>query len=135
MPANLPKPKKPAEQLRRRNAPEQWTVLPAEGCRLPVPKWPTGSPATVELALWKRLWALPVAAWWHEQGIEPSVVARYVELRFAKPGLAVLSRIEGELGLTPASLLRMRLTVERPEQKPARLPDPYLHLREEFGAA
>jgi hypothetical protein len=131
MPARVPKPRKPPEQLRRRNAPEQWTVLPAEGCRLPVPKWPDGTPSRDEAALWKRLWALPVAAWWHDQRLEPSIVARYVSLRFARPALAVLSRIEGELGLTPAALLRMRLVVEQPEADPEPVADPYKHLRDE----
>jgi hypothetical protein len=129
MPARVPKPRKPPEQLRRRNAPEQWTVLPAEGCRLSVPKWPDGTPTKAEGDLWKRLWSLPVACWWHDQRLEPSIVARYVSLRFAKPALAVLSRIEGELGLTPAALLRMRLVVEPPESEPEQGPDPYAHLK------
>ena len=33
----MPPRKKPPERLRRRNAPEQWTVLPAGGCKLPAP--------------------------------------------------------------------------------------------------
>jgi hypothetical protein len=40
MTTRLPKPRKPSEQLRRRNRPEEWTVLPAEGCDLPAPPWP-----------------------------------------------------------------------------------------------
>lgn len=130
MATRLPKPKKPAEQLRRSTQPEQWVALPADGCRLPVPKWPDGKPTAAESELWQRLWRLPVAEWWHAQRLEPSIVARYVSLRFAKPALAVLSRLEGELGLTPASLLRMRLTVEGPESE--REPpgeDHYAHLR------
>jgi hypothetical protein len=129
MAGKLPKQAKPAEALRRRNAPEQWVALPAEGCLLPVPDWPDGEPSAAESALWERLWMLPVALWWHDQAIEPSVVARYVELRFSKPALAVLSRIEGELGLTPDALLRMRLIVDRPEPEPEQGPDPYQHLR------
>jgi hypothetical protein len=70
-----------------------------------------------------------VAEWWHSQRLEPSIVARYVSLRFAKPALAVLSRLEGELGLTPASLLRMRLVVERPEAEREPVEDHYAHLR------
>jgi hypothetical protein len=129
MPSKLPRPQKPVEQLRRRNPPEHRTVLPAEGCRLPAPKWPAGKPSSSEAALWRRLWALPVAAWWHDQRIEPDIVARYVSLRFAKPALAVVARLEGELGLTPASLLRMRLVVEPPEQEYEPGPDPYAHLK------
>ena len=34
MAGKLPRPSKPREQLRRRNAPEQWTILPAGGCSM-----------------------------------------------------------------------------------------------------
>src|SRR5436190_1937625 len=112
MPSKLPRPRKAAEQLRRRNPPEQWTSLPAEGCTLAVPKWP--GPGKVP-ALWARLWRLPIASYWHEQRIEPSVVARYVTLSTAKPESPAVSRLEAELGLTPAAMLRMRLVVEHPE--------------------
>jgi hypothetical protein len=69
--------RKSPDQLRRRNPPEQWTSLPAEGCKLAVPKWPGPDKAP---SLWARLWKLPVAAYWHEQRIEPSDVARNVTL-------------------------------------------------------
>jgi hypothetical protein len=123
---SLPRPRKPPEQLRRRNPPEQWTSLPAEGCTLPVPKWPGAGKAP---ALWARLWRLPVAAYWHELRIEPSVVARYVVLSSAKPESPAVSKLEAELGLTPAAMLRMRLVVEAPAQEPVDAPDPYAHLR------
>lgn len=104
-------------------------MLPAEGCRLRVPAWPAAGPAEVEAKLWKRLWALPIAAWWHEQRIEPSVVARYVALAVSKPAHASVSRLEADLGLTPAALLRMRLVVEQAEPERAPVEDPYRHLR------
>jgi hypothetical protein len=129
MPSRVPKPRKPPEQLRRRNRPEEWTVLPSEGCNLPAPKWPSGTPAKAEGDLWKRLWKLPIAAWWHEQKIEPSVVARYVVLAIEKPAHASVSRLEADLGLTPAALLRMRLVVEVPEPEAKPTADPYRHLR------
>jgi hypothetical protein len=129
MPAKLPRPRKPTEQLRRRNRPEEWTVLPSEGCKRAAPKWPSGSPSPAELALWKRLWVLPIAAWWLEQQIEPFIVARYVSLAVSKPAHAAVSRLEADLGLTPAALLRMRLMVEQPEPNLEELPDPYQHLR------
>jgi hypothetical protein len=135
MAGKLPKQAKPPEALRRRNAPEQWVALPAEGCLLPIPAWPDGKPTEEQAALWSRLWRLPLALWWHDQAIEPSVVARYVELRFTKPALAVLSRIESELGLTPASLMRLRLIVDRPEPEPVLGEDPYAHLRSELRQA
>jgi hypothetical protein len=120
-------PRKSPDQLRRRNPPEQWTSLPAEGCKLPTPKWP--GPTRKAPELWARLWRLPIAAYWHEQRIEPSVVARYVMLSTSKPESPAVSRLEGELGLTPAAMLRMRLVVEPPEEAKAEEPDHYAHLR------
>jgi hypothetical protein len=79
--------------------------------------------------LWKRLWALPIAAWWHETRISPTVVARYVTLAVSKPEHATVGQLERELGLTPAAMLRMRLVVEQPEPSVEALPDPYRHLR------
>jgi hypothetical protein len=96
------------------------------------PRWPDGAPLPSEAELWKRLWAWPVAAWWHEQGVDPSVIARYVSLRFASPALATLSRLEAELGLTPATMARLRLTVEEPEVEAVAAPDPYAHLKAEL---
>jgi hypothetical protein len=129
MASRLPKPRKPAEQLRRRNRPEEWTVLPAEGCGLSAPKWPTGRAAKAEADLWRRLWVLPIAAWWHEQRIEPAIIARYVRLATSKPEHASVSKLESDLGLTPAAMLRMRLVVEGPEPVYERGPDPYRHLK------
>ena len=79
--------------------------------------------------MWKRLWKLPVAAFWHEQKIEPSVIARYVRLSLAKPEHATVSKLESDLGLTPAAMLRMRLVVEVPEPETKPTADPYRHLR------
>jgi hypothetical protein len=129
MPSRVPKPRKPAEQLRRRNRPEEWTVLPVEGCKLSAPKWPTGAAAKAEADLWRRLWALPIAAWWREQQIEPAIVARYVRLATAKPEHASVSKLESDLGLTPAAMLRMRLMVEQPEPEAKPTVDPYRHLK------
>jgi hypothetical protein len=123
-------PRKPGEQLRRRNPPEQWTSLPAEGCKLAVPKWPGPEKPAQQPPLWARLWKLPVAAYWHETKIEPSVVARYVTLAATKPESPAVSRLEAELGLTPAAMLRMRLVVEPAEEtSTAAEPDHYQHLK------
>jgi hypothetical protein len=122
----LPRPLKPREQLRRRNAPESWTVLPREGCKLPVPKWP--GPGRVP-ALWGRLWKLPVACYWHELQVEPSIVATYVTLSQRKPEHASVLKLATELGLTPAAMLRLRLVVEVPEPETKPTADPYRHLR------
>jgi hypothetical protein len=124
-----PKARKPEEQLRRRNAPELWTVLPASGCSLKAPAWPLEKASAAESALWRRLWSAPLALWWWSQAIEPSVVARYVRLALSKPEHATVSTLERELGLTPASMLRMRLVVEHPEPKAEAQKSPYAHLR------
>jgi hypothetical protein len=125
----LPKPRKPDEQLRRRNRPDSWTVLPAEGCSRAAPKWPAGKATTAEAALWKRLWHLPIAAWWREQQVEPMIVARYVRLSLQRPEHATVGQLERELGLTPAAMLRLRLVVEVPEPETKPSADPYRHLR------
>ncbi len=121
--------RKPAEQLRRRNRPDEWTVLPADGCSKVAPKWPNGKPSAAESALWRRLWRLPVAAWWHEQRIEPTIIAAYVRLAVSKPEHASTLKLMSELGLTPAALLRLRLVVEVPEPESGPSADRYRHLR------
>jgi hypothetical protein len=122
-----PKPK-PPETLRRRNAPEAWTLLPGSGCRLAPPAWPLSTATASEAALWRRLWKLPVAAFWHEQAIDPFVVARYVRVGVSKPEHAALGRLEAALGLTPEALVKLRLVVERPEPQPKVTPR-YRHLQ------
>src|SRR4051794_16965624 len=107
--------KKPLEQLRRRNRPDEWVILPAEGCSVPPPRWPLGVASKDEAALWRELWRTPVASWWWEQRTPVSVVARYVSLSISKPEHAQVGSLERELGLTPASMTRLRLTIETPE--------------------
>jgi hypothetical protein len=121
-------PRKPPEQLRRRNRPEEWTVLPAEGCTLPAPSWPNGKPTKDEADLWARLWKAPLAAWWHETSVEPFVVASYVSLALGNPAHASVIALARELGLTPAAMQRLRLIVEAPAAEPETA-DPYKHLR------
>lgn len=133
MAGRMPKTRKAPSSLRRRNPPETWTVLPAEGCKVKPPPWPMGQPSIAEKALWVALWALPIAAWWHEQRIALTVVGRYVTLSIAKPEHATVGQLERELGLTPAAMLRMRLVVEETEAEPVALPDPYAHLRDEVA--
>jgi len=91
--------------------------------------WPAGKATPAESALWKRLGKLPLAAWWHEQRIEPTIVARYVTLALSKPAHASVSQLESALGLTPAAMLRLRLVVEVPEPETKPTADPYRHLR------
>lgn len=130
----MPAKRKSPAQLVRTSRPEQWIVLPAEGCKLKAPPWPLAKPSAAETALWKRLWAAPLACWWHEQRIEPSLVARYVQVALEKPSLAAVSTMERELGLTPSAMARLRLTVEAPEDPKPEEPDPYAELKRKRGA-
>ena len=75
------------------------------------------------------MWRLPVAAYWHETQTDPSVVAMYVTLSERKPEHASVLKLATELGLTPASMLRMRLVVEQPEPEAKPVVDPYRHLQ------
>lgn len=129
MGSRLPKPRKDPETLRRRNAPESWTVLPADGCSQATPAWPFVKPSKPELELWARLWALPVAVYWHDQRIEPTIVGAYVKLATTRPEHASCLALMKELGLTPAALQRLRLIVEAAEPEAVDAPDPYQHLR------
>lgn len=57
---------------------------------------------------------------WHAQRISPAIVARYCRTLVAEMSGpprhgAALSRLEGDLGLTPAALARLHLRVETPE--------------------
>jgi hypothetical protein len=79
--------------------------------------------------LWAQLWRLPIGEYWHAMRISPSVVERYVTLAQERPESPSVSKLETELGLTPAALLRMRLVVEPPEPEYEPGPDPYAHLK------
>ncbi len=109
-------------------------MLPAEGCRMSAPKWPLGTASKDEASLWARLWALPVASYWWQVTVEPTIVARYVRLALERPEHASVAKLESELGLTPAAMLRLRLLVETPEPEPELVADPYAHLVAEFEA-
>lgn len=130
MAGRVPKAGKPREALRRRNRPQEWVALPQK-CEFKPPAWTLGTPSKDEGELCVRLWALPVAAFWHEQATESSIVARYVRLALSKPEHAAVGRLETELGLTPAALARLRLFVDTPEPEPEPGPDPYAHLARE----
>ena len=80
--------------------------------------------------MWKRLWALPVAVYWHEQRIDPHVVAGYVSGWHQNPLNATVARLASELALTPAGMQRLRLVVVEPEPEEQAGPSPYAHLAE-----
>ena len=58
---------------------------------------------------------MPVAAWWLEQRIEPTIVCRYCRMVSENPKLTAAGRLEEALGLTPLGMARLRLVVEQPE--------------------
>jgi hypothetical protein len=116
----------PKPTRHRRNAAPSFDLLPAEGCKIRPPAWPFGKATADEKQLWSDLWHRPVAQVWHVQAIPPVVVARYVRGLLSDAGresprlLAALSRVESDLGLTPAALARLNLKVEPvPEPKAA----------------
>lgn len=119
--SHLPKPW--AEPSRRRNPTDR--VLPAEGRKGRVPKWPSGhDPNPAEKAMWRRLWALPQAVAWQDTPGVSEVLERYVRVSCAVSKdldtdgtakaalLAQLRGLEADLGLSPVALARLRWTIE-----------------------
>jgi hypothetical protein len=126
-------PRKPSQEpiRREKRADGEWFVLPSSGCSRPIPRWPHGTPSPAEAARWRRLWRLPIAVWWWEQQIDPDLIGRYVRLAYSKPHLGSISRIENDLGLTPAGMMRLRLVVEGPEEPKWQPRGRYDHVRVE----
>lgn len=126
MPGPAPK---PADQVRRRNAPAANTVkLPPEGRAGEAPEWPLAGDAP---QTWVELWATPQAAAWERLGWT-RVVARYVFLlgfcEDPKTTSAALlgeaRQLEDRLGLTPMSMLRLRWQVATDEVAEKRVEGP-----------
>lgn len=117
MPGPAPK---PADQVRRRNAPAANTLkLPPEGRTGATPDWPLigDEPQT-----WVDLWATPQAAAWERLGWT-RVVARYVHIltlcgnpeSMTAALLGEARQMEDRLGLTPMSMLRLRWEIAADE--------------------
>lgn len=98
----------------RRPAERPSNVLPTTVGRQKPPAWPLGAASKAETALWTDLWRRPVAHLWRQTYIAPVVVARYVRVVVETPGSGSLAQMENGLGLTPASLARLRVTFEEP---------------------
>jgi hypothetical protein len=90
-------------------------VLPIGISRAHPPAWPFDGPSAEERALWIDLWRRPVAHLWRAQFIAPMVVARYVRVLVRNPASGSLAQMESGLGLTPASLNRLRVQFEAPQ--------------------
>lgn len=117
MPGPAPK---PADQVRRRNAPAANTVkLPPEGRTGDAPDWPLAGDAP---ETWVDLWATPQAAAWERLGWT-RVVARYVHIlgmceqpdQMTAALLSEARQMEDRLGLTPMSMLRLRWEIAADE--------------------
>lgn len=117
MPGPAPK---PADQVRRRNAPAANTVkLPPEGRAGDAPTWPLAGDAP---ETWVELWATPQAAAWERLGWT-RVVARYVHIlelceqpeSMTAALLSEARQMEDRLGLTPMSMLRLRWEIAADE--------------------
>lgn len=120
MPGPAPK---PAAERRHRNKPMANTVLlPAEGRKGPIPKWPLRGRT---LQGWADLWRTPQAVMWERQGSE-LLVARYLVLRnliqdpdsledVNAAAWSELRQLEDRLGLSPMAMLRLRWEVHHSE--------------------
>jgi len=117
---------KPAPIRRRRNQAPSDATIPRRTTRK-APDWPYGTPGTDEAALWSSLWRRPIATLWHAQGIEPTIVGRYVRLALSEPMTpslaAQVGSLETALGLTPIAMARLRLRVEEAPGRPVAEPD------------
>jgi hypothetical protein len=89
-------------------------VLPTTPSTDKPPPWPLGTASKAESALWRDLWGRPAAHLWRSQFIAPIVPARYVRALLINSGNPSLVAMESALGLTPASLARMRVTFADP---------------------
>ena len=83
--------------------------LPRNGRRSDIPEWPLRYSTEAESTRWARLWRLPQALVWEEQG-SFEAVARYVrhvlaaEEAFDAPLLGQVAQLEDRLGLTPKAM-------------------------------
>jgi len=124
---------KPADQRRRRNAPQggEWVDLPREGRKGPAPKWmlPGKAPKAEVLKLWRWAWGTPQATMWEGLALEP-FVARWCVLTVDVYGgdlgatalmasLPELRQIEDRLGLNPKGLQERRWRLEAEPERPA----------------
>jgi hypothetical protein len=129
---------KPAQIRRRRNQAPSDAVLPRKTTRK-APAWPYGAPGASETALWESLWRRPIATLWHDQGIEPTIVGRYVRLALVEPMTpsiaAQVGSLETALGLTPQAMVRLRLRVEDERARPVAAPDNIEAARRRYEAA
>jgi hypothetical protein len=98
----------------RRPSTSPANVLPTGFSRMSPPAWPFDAPSAAEKVLWVDLWRRPVAHLWRSQHIAPMVVARYVKVLVSNPASGSLAQMESALGLTPASLNRLRVQFEEP---------------------
>ena len=77
--------------------------------------------------------------WVHEQGIEPTIVGRYVRLALVEPMTpslaAQVGSLETALGLTPQAMVRLRLRVEDDRSRPVAAPDNIEAARRRYEAA
>jgi hypothetical protein len=129
---------KPANIRRRRNQAPSDAVLPRRTTRKP-PAWPFGSPGPSEAALWGSIWRRPIATLWHDQGIEPTIVGRYVRLALVEPMTpslaAQVGSLETALGLTPQAMVRLRLRVDDERDRPVPEPGNIEAARKRYEAA
>ena len=117
--------------LRRDRPSDQttWMHLPTTGREGDPPTWPLSRPNAHEVAIWKRVWALPQAVAW-EAGHYFDTVACYVRAlhiadnRLAKAADRTLVRqYQDSLGLTDAGMRSNRWIIDGAQQQTTRADD------------
>lgn len=109
-----------ADSRRSRTLAATDRVLPPKPPRRKPPAWPSGhEPTEAEARLWSRMWSLPQGVAWRELPGVAEVVERYCRVSVRTSAdldagevkaatLAQLRSLEGDLGLTPAGMARLR---------------------------
>jgi len=96
------------------------TVLPAEGCTLPIPTIPAGRDwSEVETERWDELWQSPQATQWDDSATgQVAMLIVYEQAIFGNTGSAWMAQearhISDALGLTPKAMVALGWTVENP---------------------
>lgn len=140
-------PPKPTGQRRRRNLPLGGitpTRLPAAGRGGPAPAWPLPkhpdlAARAAEREFWNTIWTRPQALLW-DQSQCYELVARYVRLSIevnrgyaGPPMLAEVRQLEDRLGLSPMSMLRLRIVIES-DEAPEKSDDKVINIMDRLKA-
>lgn len=118
-----PKPRPGTKWSRHRTDERPITYLPPDGCQDEPPPLPPGRDWTeAEASYWDELWSTPHAAVWDDSVfpvVAALVVATSTILGGGRPSAQLIGEqraLMNDLGLTPASMERMRWVIGEPPQ-------------------